>query len=483
MRSVLVSMTLLLSLCASAQHPSEPVLKSSEMPKYPPLARQARIQGEVKIEFVLNQDGVPITVNLVSGHPMLAPTAVENVRAWRFEVPADQATTERRYETTFEFKLDSGEADPADSGKLTVVTHSFHRVEVITQSPTLADIQISGCPTADETKSPVSRSNQDFVEMSRSGCYGTCPVYTLRVTATGEVLWDGAAYVSAKGKRRATIATEQARVLINKFSSPEFWRLCTSYSRSVTDSATTGFFVNIGGRNKKVSNYANSAPKWVESLEEAVDSAVPIHLWQHGDPQTEPLSRIADEGYLPKPGVTALMRAAIRNNVNQMQLLIEQGSNLFESDSSGWTALMYAAASGHSEPVQMLLGAGANPNQASPHGDTALMASAFRRTIDEDLLRAGANINAQNHDGVTVLMILAGKGETDEVDAALKAGADPSLKDTQGRTALDYLRLGDCGKSPIRDEVLTWMSSEGCGQLDEDDFRKGIQLLTPAVQR
>jgi ankyrin repeat protein len=174
------------------------------------------------------------------------------------------------------------------------------------------------------------------------------------------------------------------------------------------------------------------------------------------------------------------MRAAIRNDVKQMQLLIEQGTNLTESDSSGWTALMYAAASGHSEPVQMLLRAGADPNQASPRGDTALMASAFRRAIDEDLVRAGANINAQNRDGVTVLMILAGQGEIDEVDAALKAGADPSLKDTQHQSALDYLRAADCGKSQIRDKVLTWMSSEGCGQFDEDEFRKGVQLLTPA---
>src|SRR5208282_6570219 len=102
-------------------------------------------------------------------------------------------------------------------------------------------------------------------------------------------------------------------------------------------------------------------------------------------------------------------------------------------------------------PVQLLLGMGADPNQKSAIGDTALMASASRGAFDDDLVKAGAKINAQNSAGVTALMILAAKGEADEIRDALKAGANASLKDAKGRTALDYLRLANCGKNPIRD--------------------------------
>jgi TonB family protein len=53
-------------------------------PLYPPLARQARIQGTVILRIVINQVGAVSDVQLVSGHPMLAPAAVEAVKKWRY---------------------------------------------------------------------------------------------------------------------------------------------------------------------------------------------------------------------------------------------------------------------------------------------------------------------------------------------------------------------------------------------------------------
>ena len=53
-------------------------------PVYPPLARQARIQGRVILRIVINQMGEVRDTELVSGHPMLAPAAVEAVKKWRY---------------------------------------------------------------------------------------------------------------------------------------------------------------------------------------------------------------------------------------------------------------------------------------------------------------------------------------------------------------------------------------------------------------
>jgi len=54
-------------------------------PVYPPLARQARIQGTVVLSIVINKDGEVRDPRLVSGHPMLAPAAIEAVRQWKYE--------------------------------------------------------------------------------------------------------------------------------------------------------------------------------------------------------------------------------------------------------------------------------------------------------------------------------------------------------------------------------------------------------------
>jgi len=53
-------------------------------PTYPPLARQARIQGAVILQAEISKDGTIQNLRLVSGHPMLAPAAIEAVKQWRY---------------------------------------------------------------------------------------------------------------------------------------------------------------------------------------------------------------------------------------------------------------------------------------------------------------------------------------------------------------------------------------------------------------
>jgi len=54
-------------------------------PVYPPLARQARIQGTVVLHAVISKDGSIEGLTLVSGHPMLAPAAIEAVKQWKYK--------------------------------------------------------------------------------------------------------------------------------------------------------------------------------------------------------------------------------------------------------------------------------------------------------------------------------------------------------------------------------------------------------------
>jgi protein TonB len=54
-------------------------------PSYPPLARQARIQGSVVLQAVISKDGSIQNLRLVSGHPMLAPAAIDAVKQWRYK--------------------------------------------------------------------------------------------------------------------------------------------------------------------------------------------------------------------------------------------------------------------------------------------------------------------------------------------------------------------------------------------------------------
>ncbi len=54
-------------------------------PTYPPLARQARIQGSVLLQAEISKEGTIENLRLISGHPMLAPAAIEAVKQWRYK--------------------------------------------------------------------------------------------------------------------------------------------------------------------------------------------------------------------------------------------------------------------------------------------------------------------------------------------------------------------------------------------------------------
>jgi len=53
-------------------------------PRYPAIARQARVEGTVLLAATINRQGDIEDLQLISGHPMLAPAAIEAVRQWRY---------------------------------------------------------------------------------------------------------------------------------------------------------------------------------------------------------------------------------------------------------------------------------------------------------------------------------------------------------------------------------------------------------------
>jgi periplasmic protein TonB len=54
-------------------------------PAYPPLARQARIQGVVHLNAVIGKDGTIQDLKAAGGHPLLVPAALEAVRQWVYK--------------------------------------------------------------------------------------------------------------------------------------------------------------------------------------------------------------------------------------------------------------------------------------------------------------------------------------------------------------------------------------------------------------
>jgi protein TonB len=54
-------------------------------PTYPPLAKQARISGQVRFTAIIGKDGTIQNLQLVSGHPLLVAAAQEAVKQWIYK--------------------------------------------------------------------------------------------------------------------------------------------------------------------------------------------------------------------------------------------------------------------------------------------------------------------------------------------------------------------------------------------------------------
>ncbi len=465
---------LLLALCATTFgvcRAQSVVPDSLPELRYPPLARVANIQGDVVVSFRQTPEGRTVDVTPLSGPVMLQGIAVENVKAWHFEPKTGLAGP--AYKVTFHFQLNPPDDGYDDNQPVTkAVLDGTGQVQVVSISTTGLDR--SECPTANDSVPPATVMDGDFVELQRWN-------EQVRVGADGSVVWK-----QGNLSQRGQITPAEANSLLERFRTPAIWRLCGRYDQAgLMDGGGSSFKVRVGGRQKSVGEYGDAAPAIFRDVELAVDESANTHQWRHGDPATESIAEITFED-LPKPGKTKLMDAARSGDKKALQAALAAGDKLTDVDSSGWTPLMYAAASPYGDsPLSEIVKAGVDVNARSKRDETALMASALTGMADEDLLNAGAEVNAVNDEGMTALMLLAQRGDPDEVETLLKAGANARMKDSAGRTALDYLNAANCGSPIVHEKDPRWMTLgySKCNALDHDDYQKSKRLLINAGAR
>lgn len=75
----------------AVQGPRKVLIKTP--PIYPTLARSMNIHGVVKLEAVVEPNGIVKSVDVKGGHPLLTQSAVTAVGHWKFE-PAPHETRE-----------------------------------------------------------------------------------------------------------------------------------------------------------------------------------------------------------------------------------------------------------------------------------------------------------------------------------------------------------------------------------------------------
>lgn len=320
--------------------------------------------------------------------------------------------------------------------------------------------------------SPVVDRDKLLITLSRSGCFGPCPRYTVTINGHGHVIFDSAPPpteeiakrnrelyildgILVDGRHEDAIAIDEVDRLVEQFQIAGFLDLRGSYGAANADLPTHILTIDTGsGPRRVVDNVSaeRATPNIVIELERAVDRAAGTDRWTNGGAGLlEWLDRTGFDFTSPKAGAIAADGAWGKAAEETLLGFVERGAPLEQEawfgprlrvpvgeallrgaimrglplvfdriTELGWldrvgrseVGVLLSFSAGGCRPalIAAAADAGVSLNERDPEGDTALR-SLWRRCRD-----AAAQLETAR--------------------ALLERGADPNLPNEKGETAL-----------------------------------------------
>ena len=320
------------------------------------------------------------------------------------------------------------------------------------------------------------------ITLWRGGC--DCEVYKVKISGGGAVEYEGNGFVAVRGVHRFRISENIVRDLVAAFRRENFFDLPENNLRGKpgfvyaipNDAFNTYVEISFDGRSKAITDYAGSEFQVFENvraLEALIDDATGMSSWVEGDATT--LGKLEREGWdfhIPADKHSMLfVSAAERGNAALVQGLLDKG--VAARNAFGCAALRIAADRDDFKTAALLVDAQVpvsapeldRPGHYLPR--CVPLSAAAERGDPEMLkliLRLHPDADQRDFRGKTPLIeAVENAGDIDKeklrdweavIDLLLAAGADPYLKDRNGRSARDHAD----SKDGIRPILERWMA-------------------------
>lgn len=141
---------------------------------------------------------------------------------------------------------------------------------------------VSSFAVAQETDSEVA------LTLSRTPCFGTCPVYTVTIYTDGTVVYEGENFVDITGTQSYEIDPEIVQQLVDGFADAGYFEWNDEYTEMlVSDMPSVITSVTRDGETKQITRYGgdSSAPLMLAYLETWLDLMVNTAQWTGVSPQ------------------------------------------------------------------------------------------------------------------------------------------------------------------------------------------------------
>jgi len=153
---------------------------------------------------------------------------------------------------------------------------------------------VAACARRTDASSAVQQPGEaagaapSVISLERTPCFGSCPTYTISVSASGQVTFDGRAHVSQPGLATKTIPRQQVDALLIELERAGFFTFASRYAASepgcgryVTDLPGAIISATLGGRTKRIEHDhgCGGAPGALAVLEKRIDEILGSIRW------------------------------------------------------------------------------------------------------------------------------------------------------------------------------------------------------------
>jgi len=139
---------------------------------------------------------------------------------------------------------------------------------------------VTSLVTAQSKKKSKKKLKEGFVEMKKTVCYGRCPVYTIRISTTGQAIYEGEKNVKKEGKYTKQLPASEVNALFEKFNQSNIYSLNDQYDdKRISDLPSTIITYSYNGKTKSILDRYNG-PEELKTLEGLIEQIAESDGWQ-----------------------------------------------------------------------------------------------------------------------------------------------------------------------------------------------------------
>jgi len=121
-----------------------------------------------------------------------------------------------------------------------------------------------------------------FAHIKKGYCFGTCPVYEMKIYNSGLVVLQGTQNIDLLGEQKTRLTTDEMLAFIDKANSIKYFEMEDEYdNKGITDLPETITSIVIDGKRKQVRK-RYGYPRELTSFEDLFSALLESHDWNPG---------------------------------------------------------------------------------------------------------------------------------------------------------------------------------------------------------